>query len=159
VEERFPSRKAVQRPEDLEEERRLMYVACTRAKERLALFVPKTIYNRYNGTSEPALPSPFVMELPDGCFERFHESYSGGLEQKRGSVHAAVPPKTPKAMERRRTADEAAQSSSASKKMGYCKHKIFGQGKIVAEIAPDKYRINFPGFGLKVIIRDYVELL
>ena len=47
VEDRFPSRKAMQRAEDLEEERRLMYVACTRAKKSLKLFVPSSVYNRF----------------------------------------------------------------------------------------------------------------
>ena len=48
---------------------------------------------------------------------------------------------------------------AAATKFGLCEHKIFGQGKIIAEIAPDKYRVNFPGFGLKVIVKDYVKLL
>ncbi|GAB7022938.1 ATP-dependent helicase [Salidesulfovibrio brasiliensis] len=154
VEDRFPSRRAVQRPEDLEEERRLMYVACTRAKEHLSLFVPKTIYNRYNGSSEPAMPSPFVMELPNDCFERFHESYSGGIEQRKSaSVHAKSPSRAAA------SAEPKQPSGKPATKLGYCNHKIFGKGKIIAEIGPDKYRINFPGFGLKVIIKDYVELL
>ena len=38
VEDRFPSRHALARPEDFEEERRLMYVACTRARQELVLF-------------------------------------------------------------------------------------------------------------------------
>ncbi len=42
VEDRFPSRKAMQRSEDLEEERRLMYVACTRAKK-----MPQTLRPRF----------------------------------------------------------------------------------------------------------------
>lgn len=155
VEDRFPSRRAVQRPEDLEEERRLMYVACTRAKEHLSLFVPKTIYNRYNGSSEPALPSPFVMELPEDCFERFHESYAGGLEQRKASTkHAQVPQRSDG-----NNKAEATAGKTSPAKLGYCNHTIFGKGKIIAEIGQDKYRINFPGFGLKVIIKDYVELL
>jgi len=61
VEDRFPSRRAMQRAEDLEEERRLMYVACTRAKECLKLFVPSSVYNRFNGVSDPTLPSPCLL--------------------------------------------------------------------------------------------------
>ena len=53
VQDRFPSRHALQRAEDLEEERRLLYVACTRAREQLCLFVPAVLYNQYNGASEP----------------------------------------------------------------------------------------------------------
>ncbi|MBU1229193.1 MAG: hypothetical protein KKA55_06085, partial [Proteobacteria bacterium] len=48
---------------------------------------------------------------------------------------------------------------SASTRLGLCEHKIFGQGKIIAEIPPDKYRVNFPGFGLKVIVKDYLKLI
>lgn len=40
----------------------------------------------------------------------------------------------------------------------YCRHKIFGRGKVVQRVEPNKYKINFPGFGLKLIIEDFVEL-
>ena len=46
VEDRFPSRHALARPEDFEEERRLMYVACTRARQELDLYSPATIYSK-----------------------------------------------------------------------------------------------------------------
>ena len=52
VEDRFPSRHALVRPEDFEEERRLMYVACTRAKDTLDLFVPLSLYSRSSGGQE-----------------------------------------------------------------------------------------------------------
>ncbi|KAB1441167.1 ATP-dependent helicase [Pseudodesulfovibrio senegalensis] len=152
VEDRFPSKKAMNRPEDLEEERRLMYVACTRAMNSLHLFVPKTIYNRFNGVSEPALPSPFVLELPSHTFSRLREAYSGGMEpqiSKKATPAAAGHP----------SGETAGSSNKPSEKLGFCKHKIFGKGKIIARVEPNKYRINFPGFGLKVIIEDYVELL
>ena len=74
VEDRFPSRHALVRPEDFEEERRLMYVACTRAREDLELFVPATLYSRQNGGNEPATPSPFVRELPFSALEEWQEA-------------------------------------------------------------------------------------
>ncbi|HCU69736.1 MAG TPA: hypothetical protein DGF30_11080, partial [Desulfomicrobium sp.] len=40
----------------------------------------------------------------------------------------------------------------------YARHKIFGRGKVVQRVEPNKYKINFPGFGLKLIIEDFVEL-
>ena len=43
-------------------------------------------------------------------------------------------------------------------KLGHCRHKIFGRGKIVEDIPPDKYRVNFPGFGLKVILAAFLEM-
>ena len=41
---------------------------------------------------------------------------------------------------------------------GLAAHRLFGRGKIVEEIPPDKYRVNFPGLGLKIILADYLTL-
>ncbi|HTK82313.1 MAG TPA: 3'-5' exonuclease, partial [Bacteroidota bacterium] len=46
---RFPSSRAVDDIEELEEERRLMYVACTRAKEHLFITYPINVYDRESG--------------------------------------------------------------------------------------------------------------
>ena len=42
--------------------------------------------------------------------------------------------------------------------MGYCRHKIFGRGKIIATLDDGKVRVNFPNFGPKVILAAYLEL-
>ncbi|MGE4193177.1 MAG: ATP-dependent helicase [Pseudodesulfovibrio sp.] len=157
VEDRFPSRKAMQRAEDLEEERRLMYVACTRAKRELKLFVPGSVYNRASGMSDPTLPSPFVLELPDSVFERLNESYGGGLEQRRRAYEPPAPVLARN--EDEGPSPEPAAPKADPSKLGFCKHKIFGRGKIIAQLESNKFRVNFPGFGLKVIIGDYLELL
>ena len=151
VEDRFPSRKAMQRADDMEEERRLMYVACTRARECLKLFVPASVYNRGSGLSDPTLPSPFVMELPAEVFERKNESYGGGL---RGVQ--PLRPATPTEKAEENTVDGPKPDPS---KLGFCKHKIFGRGKIIAQPEPNKFKVNFPGFGVKTIVGDYLELL
>ena len=196
VEERFPSKKAMQRQEDMEEERRLMYVACTRAKDELALLVPGTLYNRFNNCREPATPSPFVQELPDTVAERLVETFTGGLRRKDERLLAVLeasagdkpvdrtgerlapvvlpaPPQRPAYEPGARPISAAAAPHTtyaaaprpksamddAGTKLGLCEHKIFGQGKIIAEIPPDKFRVNFPGFGLKVIVKTYLKLL
>jgi len=56
---------------------------------------------------------------------------------------------------------EESPASSAKtdyRKLGFCRHKIFGRGKIVEEVEPGKYRVNFPGLGLKVILADYLTM-
>ena len=53
--------------EDPEEERRLLYVAMTRAKDRLILSVPRTLVYE-NGTREVA-PSRYLRRLPRDLFE------------------------------------------------------------------------------------------
>lgn len=55
----------------VEEERRLFYVAITRAKQRLYLSSCKT--RRRRGTLEEAEPSPFLDELPADLFEYHRE--------------------------------------------------------------------------------------
>jgi DNA helicase-2/ATP-dependent DNA helicase PcrA len=46
---RFPTSRAVDDMDELEEERRLMYVACTRARENLFITYPINIYDRESG--------------------------------------------------------------------------------------------------------------
>lgn len=46
---RFPALRAAISDEEMEEERRLMYVACTRAKEHLIITYPMNVYDRETG--------------------------------------------------------------------------------------------------------------
>ena len=46
----FPSSRAVEEPDELEEERRLMYVALTRAKDELAVVYPMQVYGTRRGS-------------------------------------------------------------------------------------------------------------
>lgn len=219
VEERFPSRHALARPDDYEEERRLMYVACTRARDFLELYVPSSIYDKGSGGSIPAVPSPFVRELAPELYVEWQENYGGGL---------VIKDRTPPGMDvfARRPATAFRQPGSAGgpfradspasgngfgshgnalvapskgtnvsetdgdgftsgrerenpgdadwecpspgttagspalppSRCGYCRHRIFGRGKIVQHLPPDKYKVNFPGLGLKVIMAAYLSM-
>lgn len=209
VEERFPSKHALQRDDDYEEERRLFYVACTRAKKYLGLFVPATIYDRGSGGAIPAVPSPFVRELGPTLYGEWQESFAGGWVKREAGAPlgggsfsrpggsfvrpAGVPnlgssaggdnepfehPQSRRAKAGRRettefasgpdyTAMEADALKCAGKKSvnalqpsecGYCTHKIFGRGKVVKFMPPDKYQVNFPGIGLKVIMGAFLSM-
>ena len=68
AEGRFPSAYSQERPEELEEERRLMYVAATRARHYLYITYPTVSYNRYLGTTFNAV-SRFVRDLPASLLE------------------------------------------------------------------------------------------
>ena len=61
---RFPSVHAARDPEELEEERRLMYVAATRAKEHLIITYPTNLYDRESGIVL-SKPSRFIDGLVD----------------------------------------------------------------------------------------------
>lgn len=67
---RFPPAKAFDTIDTLEEERRLMYVACTRAKEHLYITYPMNIYDRETGMVL-GRPSRFIDEMPEGLAEQF----------------------------------------------------------------------------------------
>jgi DNA helicase-2/ATP-dependent DNA helicase PcrA len=67
---RFPNYRAAATDEGLEEERRLFYVACTRAKNELVLAYPMIVRDRY--MMDVILESSrFVSELPAECYERW----------------------------------------------------------------------------------------
>ncbi len=63
AEGKFPSDYNLHSDEELEEERRLMYVATTRAKEQLYITYPITIYDRSYGVIM-GKPSRFIEDIP-----------------------------------------------------------------------------------------------
>ncbi|MGB2957406.1 MAG: ATP-dependent helicase [Bacteroidota bacterium] len=64
LEGRFPATRAAINDDTMEEERRLMYVACTRAKENLFITYPINIYDRETGLVL-SKPSRFIEDMPD----------------------------------------------------------------------------------------------
>jgi DNA helicase-2/ATP-dependent DNA helicase PcrA len=68
---RFPSHHCLERPEALEEERRLMYVAATRARENLYITYPAQVYDR-STQSYLYRPSRFLEHIGDDLMERVY---------------------------------------------------------------------------------------
>jgi len=64
LEGRFPSIRAAMNDEAMEEERRLMYVACTRAKENLFITYPINVYDRESGLVL-SKPSRFIANMSE----------------------------------------------------------------------------------------------
>jgi DNA helicase-2/ATP-dependent DNA helicase PcrA len=91
-EDRFPNLRACKTPEGLEEERRLFYVAVTRAKDELTLVHPLSAYDRY-GVVVLTEPSRFLRELAETLYERWV------LDE---TVDASLGPTLPSAPERPR---------------------------------------------------------
>ncbi len=202
VEDRFPSRHAALDAESFEEERRLMYVACTRARQHLDLYAPATVSLKGYGGNMSMSPSPFLRELPATVCEDLVEAYEGGklITRTQCTAHTIqdvdydaeqgehiitdcgissgmwkqVPQRlVPESRQSEMSTQEAnssfieantvsaATDTSAQNKdisFSYCHHKIFGRGKIIKILPPDKCQVNFPGFGLKVILRDFLTL-
>jgi DNA helicase-2/ATP-dependent DNA helicase PcrA len=68
LEGRFPTMRSVASDEEVEEERRLMYVACTRAKENLVITYPINIYDRESGMILTK-PSRFIQGIGENLLE------------------------------------------------------------------------------------------
>ena len=173
VDERFPSRHALSRAEDLEEERRLLYVACTRARDYLGLFAPETLYQRQGGGCAPAMPSIFLRELPQGLLaerrERLGGSGAASFACPAPTAAGGTPAFTRQPVRRATSAPLSAQLSAREdapaprpapdpSTLGYCHHKIFGRGKVIGILDDGKYRVNFPNFGPKVILAAFLEM-
>jgi DNA helicase-2/ATP-dependent DNA helicase PcrA len=68
LEGRFPTSRAATSEESMEEERRLMYVACTRAQQNLFITYPINIYDRESGLVL-SKPSRFIAGLPENLLD------------------------------------------------------------------------------------------
>ena len=66
----FPSSQSFGKIETLEEERRLMYVASTRAKQNLFVSYPMNIFDRFSGTTL-AKPSRFISGISEELAEEW----------------------------------------------------------------------------------------
>jgi DNA helicase-2/ATP-dependent DNA helicase PcrA len=78
VDGRFPSYHNLHDGEEVEEERRLLYVAVTRAKEHLHLSYPIDIYDRSSGMVL-GQPSRFIEGLPEGLLGGVQVVEEGGF--------------------------------------------------------------------------------
>jgi DNA helicase II / ATP-dependent DNA helicase PcrA len=69
LEGRFPNTRAAFSEEAMEEERRLMYVACTRAREHLFITYPINVYDRESGMIL-SKPSRFIAGMPENLLDK-----------------------------------------------------------------------------------------
>jgi DNA helicase-2/ATP-dependent DNA helicase PcrA len=76
----FPSSRSVQEKNGVEEERRLMYVAITRAKKHLIISFAKSRY--LFGDVVNSMPSRFIRELPENEIEFEEVNFSNNYWQK-----------------------------------------------------------------------------
>lgn len=163
-------------PEELEEERRLAYVAFTRARERLLLTWASTRY--VFGQPRFSTRSRFLDELPGTDVERI----GGGDRDSLGSARAtwiedrgstrverfdrgpsrvltrsAPPSPSPKGP---REAKVDRNGVEATLRLGQKVHHVrYGLGKItqLGTGSPPNIDVEFPGVGKKTICADFLE--
>jgi DNA helicase-2/ATP-dependent DNA helicase PcrA len=168
----LPHMNSLENPAAIEEERRLMYVAVTRARKALTLTYIER--NRYKGEFR-AVKSRFLEEIPPELVEnldtRTQNTYSFGMTPAARTVRGATasPSPTPKESVSSflRKADDvlsenrttSAGSEAPWRSGGQVRHKIFGLGVIQkVEKSLDGYRleVRFPQHGVKRLLHTYV---
>ncbi|MCU7693500.1 ATP-dependent helicase [Haoranjiania flava] len=183
----FPSGLSINTREELEEERRLFYVAVTRAKQKLWLSYANTRYRFGNIINNE--PSRFISEMPDefidrsyaggnssnfagNAFERMNRSGFGGYnnatqaEKRYGpppkkNVLPTQAPKANKIVEHRPSADFVPSDTSTLQEGHKVEHAKFGFGTVQKMEGAAHNRIAtvmFENNGEKKIMLNYAKL-
>lgn len=166
-EELFPSARAMDNPRDLEEERRLFYVAVTRAEVNCAVSFAKSRY-RY-GKPVFCKPSRFLKDidaehydspLAEHTFGGTPSSLPSSFTNRRKSVAAVST--TPFAQRSKSVAkplsdDFKADPIEAISEGSRVEHIRFGQG-MVSAIQGDKAVVDFESAGRKTLLLKFARL-
>ena len=147
--------------EALEEERRLAYVAITRAKQKL--YILMAFGRRLYGEWKNSPPSRFFNELPTSCLEIINKSncqYNGGYQtysyRKPHSTSKQTYRQNQSAHEYSYEPADDATPSTQSLKGTRVYHQSFGYGYILS-VEGQKCVVSFDKFGRKSILGTYLR--
>ncbi len=154
----FPHENSMTEADGVEEERRLMYVALTRARRRLYLLLAQS--RMLHGQTRYNVPSRFFQELPETLLSRVNH-----VRQAQGYAHARQPSPAygnARAAARAVSAAPSALPRDFPWRIGQAvTHAKFGAGVIVnAEGggADARVQVNFRDAGLKWLMLEYARL-
>ena len=158
----FPSVRSIYDPPELEEERRLCYVAITRARQKL--YISHAYERMVFGTTNRNRLSRFVSEIPSDKLELHdttaarREAYQARLQARReGGLSTPVPKEAPLAGMDARPEASAIDYGPGSR----VRHKTFGEG-LVLSIRPmgkdSLVEVAFDKVGTKKIMANFAKL-
>ncbi|MFZ1864459.1 MAG: UvrD-helicase domain-containing protein [Polyangiales bacterium] len=139
-------------PDELEEERRLAYVAFTRAQHRLVLSLASV--RRIFGQQRVGIPSRFLTELPPEDVEWIGGSQPSPARESPGGARHDVP------AESYIDYGEGDLDDIEGLRRGMqVRHPKFGVGEVreVVQGSPPRVSVRFPGWGTRKIIASYLE--
>lgn len=148
----FPIVRQDTTPSDLEEERRLMYVAVTRAMQRLYLTRCESRYSYTFGERMPQMRSRFIDDVKDIV----------GIPEKK-DYEAPSPEKVfigggAKFFEEKKPKTVSTEDFAVGDKV---EHKKFGEGIVVAKKGDGEslqVDVAFKGFGIKTLVARFAPL-
>ena len=157
----FPSSRSFDSEDDMEEERRLAYVAITRAKKRL--YLTNARQRMLFGQTQHNVTSRFMREIGSELVEK-HDNAAAMKQQLEGSdktvteVRSATLQQQLARSKKTASAPQEAVTYTAGEKVS---HSIFGEGVIVSvkPMANDSMlEIAFDKVGTKKIMANYAKL-
>ncbi len=171
----FPSlreREEVDQDRALEEERRLAYVALTRAKERLFLSMART--RRVWGEIRLQVPSRFLDDIPERCLAMPERARSVSSSASESPAMAA--PRREARPHPRRQRDELDQREFDDREIVYqvdreqedtlapvsgakVSHAAFGVGRVIEATGSgrdQRVTVDFPSVGRKTVLARYL---
>src|SRR5882672_6983108 len=178
-----PHSRSITEDKGIEEERRLMYVGMTRARQSLTM--TRAVYRRIFGNEQQlraSLPSRFLAEIPSEMVDTVRGSmaeigetrryepdpeYSYSAEEftrrvRGGQKSAAVSAPKSQATQSSFGRPAAKRGGDANPMLGRkVRHPSFGVGTIVGVEGEDEDRrvsVSFPGRGTKKFIERYAQL-
>ena len=169
----FPSMMSGENQENLEEERRLSYVAITRAEKRLFLSFATTRFKW--GQFTDSQPSRFISELDANCFEKQEISLNkkdynpnkiyAKTKYKRKEYSAPtqkfIPPNNLTNINRAKNININHSDLSKITNGMLVKHGRFGEGKVInisGEGSNKKATVFFNGIGQKQLLLKFAKL-
>ncbi|MEM9738098.1 MAG: UvrD-helicase domain-containing protein [Bacteroidota bacterium] len=169
IEEVFPSWRMLHSPQDIEEERRLAFVAITRAKKRLTITYTK---NRFvNGQLMRSMPSRFLSELDPSCLEIAQLPVNNALsssqytrkyvEKQRSHLSTTSLPKDKTSLRSLRSSRSPQRPIPPLTLHMEVKHPTFGKGRITKMATEGPYpkvEVNFTLGGNKTLLLQYAQL-
>lgn len=161
----FPGTRSMDTLEDMEEERRLAYVAITRAKKHL--YLTYAAQRMIFGSTTRNFVSRFVKEIDSDLLEKIDRTVKIKKVEKDEGIIAASGGRNPfslqnELMERKTAAAKQSAAASADYSEGErVKHKVFGEGTIVSvkKMSNDAMlEVNFDNVGTKKIMANFAKL-
>ena len=147
----FPHENSLTEADGIEEERRLMYVALTRARRRLYLTHAQS--RMLHGQTRFNVPSRFFQEIPNGLMRRIKAVARPSYGAYGGRARAGAMPVQPRL---------EWESAGIPWRIGQSvTHAKFGAGVIVSAEGrgPDaRVQVNFRDSGLKWLMLEYAKL-
>jgi len=165
---KFPSAHSIPFPDQYEEERRLLYVAATRAKSRLFLSYPRESISPDRSRHYCTI-SPFLAKLPAGLINNVSPG-SGGFSgygapamrfshQERLKGDSFSCGKTAKVEQTETSPGTGKITSTRMLTPGMAvKHGFFGHGQIRKITGEKTVDVFFPRHGMKTLRLDYAKL-